>query len=381
MLPGRYGSMMFRDEVARLDAVARTQLAAQTAAPIALVPETEIAALRKLVAAGRVRDNGPRCGKTPTLERAIRLHYPDAWAVQADAACMGSDCTLWLYVREPTELRDWDRSLDWPVRAEGSENVTAVTDVAAFETALHAIKLAVPAPADGVEGGVIGGMGTGRGFGFGSGGAAHRHAVIDVEAAGSWAAPPAIKDLDGEQRRFDACPATKAFDDEALLDIDAHGKVDRCETEAPKCLCDVLRAHTFPAGPALRRAIVRFAQTGAGGGGLGIGKLGKSKHDLFVMIRGYGSEFGDDSETMHAQEKALRTCFAPSASTGRYDADVVMTVDESGAVKDARVTKGHDKMSDPEQACVTKWAKSLKFSCETLGGDPAKVTTLMTVMR
>jgi hypothetical protein len=387
LLPGEYNAMLFHDEAARLDVAAREKLAAQTLAPITLVPESDIAALRKLVAAGRVRAGGPRCGKTPSLERAVRLHYPDAWAAQAETACMGDQCSLWLYVREPNELHGWDHAHDWPARVEAVENVKAVTDVAAFEAAFRAMKLEVTQARGDAAGGMIGGIGHGYGIGGGGGGApeaVHRHLVVDVEPGGPWTTAPAIADLAGEQRRLDACPATKGFFEEALVDVDARGKVDRCETEAPKCLCDVLRGHAFPSGSPLRRARVRFGQTGNGvfGGGLGkLGPFGTGKHDFFVHLRGYGSEFGDDFDAMRAQDKGLQACFAATASPQRFDADVVMSVDEAGAVKDASVTKGHDQMTKKELACVTKWARTLTFSCETLGGDPARVTALVLISR
>jgi hypothetical protein len=293
---------------------------------------------------------------------------------------MGTECSVWLYVREPNELRDWDHTRDWPVRAEGSANVQAVTDVAAFESAIRGVQLAAPDAGNGVVGGVLGGMG--RGFGVGGGGPAHEHLVIDVEPGGPWASPPSPKDLAGEQRRFDACPATKTIFDEVLIGVDAHGKVDRCEGREQKCLCDALRGHAFPAGAPLRRARVRFAKSGSASGFGKLGPLnGKAKLDFFVHLHGYGSEFKDDSTAMRAQEKGLEACFAPTASPQRFEADVVMTVDEGGVVKDAHVTKGHDAMSEKELACVTKWAVALKLSCETLGGDPVRVTALVTVMR
>ena len=84
---------------------------------------------------------------------------------------------------------------------------------------------------------------------------------------------------------------------------------------------------------------------------------------------------------MRAHEKALAACFAPTASPQRFDGSVVMTVDEAGTVQDARVADGHDAMTAREVTCVTKWARTLAFSCESLGGEPARVSALFTVSR
>ncbi len=379
LLPGSYDAPLFDDEKTRLDALARDKLSAQKAAPIAIVADAEIAKLRALVRAGRVREGGPKCARSPNLERAVRLHYPDAWAAQAETACMGSECTLWLFVREPKQLLGWDHAREWPVHAEASANVEAVTDVAAFETAMRGIDFAPPEDR-GVEGGVMGGMG--RGFGIGSGGPPHRHLVIDVEAAGPWAVAPSSKDLAGEQRRFDACPASDNFLEELLVDVDASGKVDRCASgAAPHCLCDVIRSHKFDAGKPLRRAHVRFSRSG-GASGFGKGGLGLSggKRDFFVHLRGHGSDFDDDFEVMKASEKTLAACFAPTPSPHRFDARVAMTVDESGVVKAANVSRGREELTDKEAACVTKWALALRFSCETLSGT-ADVAALLSISR
>jgi len=380
LMPGRYDAMLFHDEQAKLDAAARAALAAQTDVPVALVSEADIAKLEKLVAAGRVREGGPKCAKAPTLERATRLAYPDAWGARAETACMGSECTLWLYLREPAEILDWREADRWTVRGEASVNVQAVTDVAVLERELRALKLEKPGD-KGVEGGVMGGL-IGHGFGMGSGGPPHRHLLLDIEAAGPWTAPPALKDLEGEQKKFDACPGTKGLFEELLIDVDAKGKVDRCETEAPKCLCDVIRGHAFAAGPPLRRARVRFGDSGGMGFGHGIGgRIGDRKREVLVLVRGYGSNFGDDSDVMHEHDKELKACFAPTDKKERFDANVEMTVDERGTVTEAHVGKGKDRMNDKEAACVSKWARSLAFSCETAGGDPAHLQTMLSISR
>jgi len=382
-LPGHYDAMLFDDEAARLDVVARDKLAAQIAAPIELVPEPALAALRALVAAGRVRDGGPRCAQPPTFERAVRLNYPDAWAARAETACMGgSQCTLWLYVREPNELGDWFHVLEWPVRAEASVNVKAVTDVAAFETALRGLELdpPEPEPSDGSGGGFGFGV-LGHGFGLGGGGARHRHLLFDIESAGPWTTAPAVKDFARDQKRFDACPAGRGgLYEELVIDVDARGKVDRCAGVESKCLCDVMTAHAFSAGAPLRRARIRFNATGSGGGGFG--KLGKrGKRDVFVHMRGYGSEFHDDFDVMREHDKALAKCFAPSASPQRFEFDVTMNVDETGVVTAASVTHGRTALSNAEDACVSTWARSLRFSCEGLAGETAEVIAMVAVLR
>jgi len=383
-LPGRYDAMLFDDEIARLDGVAREKLATQGAAPIDLVPERELATLRTLVASGRVRDGGPKCARPPTLERAVRLHYPDAWAAQAETVCMSSSaCTLWLFVREPNELGGWNHALQWPVRAEASVNVKAVTDVAAFETALRSLEFEPPEAE--ASDGSVGGFGVlGHGFGVGGGGARHRHLLFDVESAGPWATAPRVKEFAGDQKRFDACPAARdGVFEELIVDIDARGKVDRCAGPDSKCLCDVISAHVFSAGAPLRRARLRFEATGSKdrrSGTLG-GLRKRGKRDVFVFLRGYGSAFDDDSDVMRNRVKELTPCFAPSASAKRFDFELTMTVDESGVVLDSSVTKGHDALGGSEDACVTKWARSLRFSCEALAGETAEVMALATVMR
>jgi hypothetical protein len=378
LLPGSYDAPLFEDEAARLDAAAREKVATQNVAPVAIVDDAEIGKLRALVKAGRVREGGPKCARPPKLERAVRMHYRDAWAVQAETACMGSQCTLWLFVREPKGLLGWDHAREWPVLVEASENVTAVTDVAAFEAAMRGIEFA--RHEQGVEGGMMGGIG--RGFGMGSGGPPHRHLVIDVEGAGPWAAAPFTKDLAGDQKRFDACPASDQMFEELLIDVDASGKVDRC-AGAAHCLCDVIRGHRFEAGKPLRRARVRFGHDGGSGGlGFGSGKvgLGGKTRDFFVHLRGHGSEFDDDFDVMRASEKPLAACFTATPSPKRFDAKVAMTVDESGVVKAASVTQGRDELTDKEAACVTAWARALRFSCETVAGT-ADVTALLAISR
>jgi hypothetical protein len=378
LLPGSYDALLFDDERARLDAAARDKLSAQTVSPVSIVADADIGKLRALVKAGRVREGGPKCAKPPKLERAVRLRYPDAWAAQAETACMGSECTLWLFVREPKQLLGWDHARDWPVRAEASMNVQAVTDVAAFESAIRGIDFAPPE--ERVEGGMMGGIGSG--FGMGGGGPPHRHLVIDVDAAGPWAAIPSPKDLAGEQKRFDACPATDDWFETVLVDVDPSGKVDRC-AGAPHCLCEVIRSHRFEAGKLLRRAHVRFARSGSDAG-FGSGKLGlgRKKHDFFVHLRGHGSEFDDDLDVMRASEKALSACFTPTPSPNRFDAEIAMIVDESGVVKDASVTRGRDELTDKEVGCVATLARALRFSCETASsGDTANVVALLAISR
>ena len=125
---------------------------------------------------------------------------------------------------------------------------------------------------------------------------------------------------------------------------------------------------------------MHFGQSGAGGGfGFGGGRIGKK--EPFVFIRGYGSAFGDDAEVMRAHEKDLQACFAPAASHEKFNVDVDMTVDEHRAVTEAHVGKGKDHLSDQEAACATRWARSLAFSCETVGGDPARLQTMLAVSR
>jgi hypothetical protein len=361
---------LFRDELARLEEVARKVLSSSRDLPVDAVPAAEIVEARALSKAGKLTKDGPVCAAPPTAEEVVAAAHPDLLVAKLDASCdAGMACGVSLRVTNGSYSRY--STLDGDTLVEAAASPTDPIDVASWETALGGASVEKPEPAAG--GGV--GIGIGRLLGEG-----REIAVEEVDARGAFSKVPVAADFSAEAARATkTCPATRWLTTSLLVEVNEDGKVARCEADqgAPACLCAAFTTHRFAAEKGKRRARFDLVKRGDGSGGaVTVAPIGKSHGRApSVTISQRGGSYDESWEVGEARSKGLVKCFG--ADGPRLQIEVHTTLDERGHVTDVKL--GGGALSEAEAKCVAGEAKRFAFRCPDHAGDRA--TTLFSVFR
>jgi hypothetical protein len=250
-------SLLFTDETAHLEDVARELAGAQSVTPVRVLSRDGQAKLEALAAAGRVHEGGPVCAQRPSVNRvveanvggygvALRFRYggdgTSSVAVEVRDPPGDGAFAFWAHYDEWTPVVRV--AADVPVGASPSTIESALR--AAHASAFDAAKREEPAPpVHWVK-------------------PAAGHVVANVRLAGAgWAAVPTAEELGKERAVLDKCApkGDESARGAVTVSVDASGRVARCEPSLDNvvsaslsdCSCRALGAHAFASGPADRR--------------------------------------------------------------------------------------------------------------------------------
>jgi hypothetical protein len=358
-------SFLFHDEMDRVEAVAREQLASASDVPVDVVPAERLRALALVAKKGKLREDGPACARPPTAQEAVAAAFPKLLRAELYASCeLDGPCSASLRVTDGTYLEHSFN--DGNTLAEAFVSPQDPLDVASWEAAFSASPVKVPAPSSGSL------------MGFGSLISDGPQIAIDrIESRGAWSSALVAADFEADAKALTkSCGKAGWLTEDVLVEVGGGGKVTRCEVTAregetpPPCLCTTLSAHVFAPGSGKRRARISLGKRGGGNGVSawnGKGGLGgrESKH---VEVDETGGTFDEPMEVGRARGEAMKSCF--SAEGPQTTFELRSALDETGKVTSVKLSK-RAEMTEGEARCVGKAAAHFLYRCPDHVGDEA----------
>jgi hypothetical protein len=119
------GAPLFEEELGRLERWVARHLAIWPGQPLSVQPPEEVAKLRALAAAGKIREGGPSCAAPPSVVEVLLARWPGAKFAQVWADCSREPCQLKVSVglpgqaaiaafsaevKEPASFAQWERA-------------------------------------------------------------------------------------------------------------------------------------------------------------------------------------------------------------------------------------------------------------------------------
>jgi hypothetical protein len=369
-------SLLFAEETAHLEDVARELAAAQHVAPVDVLSRDAQRKIEALAAAGRVHEGGPVCARRPSVNRVVEANVGGYGIALRFRYGAGGTANVAVEVRDPPgdgAFAFWAHYDEWTPVVRIAADVPVGATSAAIESALRtaragtfeAAKREDPAPPVRWAKPAVG------------------HVVANVRLAGSgWAPVPTPEELAKERAALDKC-APKGADPArgaVTVAVDASGKVARCEPSlddtisAPfsECSCRALGAHAFSSGLADRRLRVelfylRRAQPP------GAAESAPRKTAVADVLFGTPEAMppGDwdmsDAVTL-GFSPPVSTCFRPLAKRRDDKLSVDVDLDDAGALSHVTFREA-DWIDAAQKTCVQRALETTGLPCPILDAE------------
>jgi hypothetical protein len=366
---GTIEAPLFADEVGKVRAAALRALEENAILPVEVLSDAQVTALRAIAKTGKLRDGGPTCAVPPSEDDVIRAAHPEVLSASFSLHCMGGHCNSDLVL---LPFGERVRSRVGSPLLEAFASPDDPTSVASWEAALRREDAQPhrPEPTNLV----------GDGFGFGGLIGAFSFRLVGTFGFGSSLAETAFE---ASVARAKKCGSQSSGT--LVLDVDAKGKVARCE-HASSCVCQAFSKQTFGEGAAGRRVLASVVEATRVGGGptAGLGSLGSLSEGRLggahgakprtVRVHEVVGKHSRDAQESQC-ESTLTTCFQDQ--TSQLQLELHSTLDEGGRVTSASVAKG--TLSDTQRACVVRVAKTFAYVCPTRAGDVREVRYVVRV--